>query len=108
MYFGDFLVKLQFRVPCLHQASHSSVYPYECETCGRKFKWKRRFEGHQRKLHNPDRVHEFTERSEKVARLYADALLCEFCTRQYSNQERLLIHQRKKHMERLPLKLRTG
>ncbi|OQV16390.1 putative Zinc finger protein 786 [Hypsibius exemplaris] len=89
-----------------HVATHSAVYPYVCAVCGRRFKWKQQFHKHRQLLHNPEgggqngsgRINEVAER---VARQFAQALVCQFCTRQYANPERLAIHQRKQHLEML-------
>ncbi|GAV06073.1 hypothetical protein RvY_16109 [Ramazzottius varieornatus] len=80
-----------------HQKVHYDAFDYACEICGRRFKQKPLFEAHQKRLHNPDRQYRFKERSEKVAKSYADAVVCGICHRQYNSQERLEEHQRVKH-----------
>jgi hypothetical protein len=89
-----------------HKLVHDANFAFECETCGRKFKRKTKLEDHVKRLHNPDRVYKLKDRSEKVAKAFATAEVCQFCTRQYSSRDRLLIHQREKHLERMPAELR--
>ncbi|OQV16391.1 putative PR domain zinc finger protein 10 [Hypsibius exemplaris] len=90
-----------------HMLVHSAVYAFECKTCGRRFKRQRNYDDHMERLHHPDRLYSLKNRSEKVAETFGTgARLCEFCTRQYASQERLLIHQREKHLEKMPIELR--
>ncbi|OQV16381.1 putative PR domain zinc finger protein 10 [Hypsibius exemplaris] len=86
-----------------HSLVHQAVYAFECATCGRKFKRKCHYDDHLKRLHNPDRIYSMKARSEKVAKAFARAEICRFCTRQYASRERLLIHQRAKHLEQLPM-----
>ncbi|OQV16378.1 putative Zinc finger and BTB domain-containing protein 41 [Hypsibius exemplaris] len=89
-----------------HMLVHEAKYAFACETCGRRFKRLVNLQGHRARLHHPDRQYVMKERSEKVAAAFATAVLCEFCTRQYSSRDRLLIHQREKHLEKMPVELR--
>ena len=64
-----------------HALCHQNEYPFQCETCGRKFKWKNSLGRHQKKLHKADRVYKLKERDEGRAKAFATAPVCKsvFC-----------------------------
>ncbi|GAU92755.1 hypothetical protein RvY_04798 [Ramazzottius varieornatus] len=84
-----------------HMLVHSDVYAFSCDECGRRFKRKVNLMGHKDRLHHPDRHYQMKDRSEKVAKSFANAVVCTICTRQYCSQERLEEHQRIKHGTKL-------
>ena len=60
----------------IHYICHQKEYPFQCETCGRKFKRKVVFEGHMKKFHRADRGDEKMQRYERIAYSFAKAVVC--------------------------------
>ncbi|OQV16388.1 putative Zinc finger protein 768 [Hypsibius exemplaris] len=83
----------------VHEVVHLASFAHECRKCGRKFKRREKLLDHEKRLHKSHREYKFKDRSESIARSFANAKICAFCTKQYASAQRLLQHQRLRHPE---------
>ncbi|OQV16392.1 hypothetical protein BV898_09535 [Hypsibius exemplaris] len=90
-----------------HMVTHESEYRAVCGSCGRKFKRSRTRDDHFMALHGENREdYGYRERSVRIAKAMADALVCQYCYKQYIGEERLLQHHRDQHIELLSAEMR--